>query len=237
MYSKELEELIESALADGVITDKERAIIHKRAKAEAVDCDELDMVLDGRLEKMKKKQVNQTPAPPKPVESTKVGNVMKCPNCGEPYQPGAYKCTVCGHVFQNVRANRSSVRLAEGIQQRINTSRGKELSEKELQQICAYIKNFPVPTTKDDMLEFMLSLKPKTTELELHDITSAYNAKFKETVAKAKIIFADDPQVQAAVREVTKFKWSNLSYWEKLWICLGIGLVLSLLIIMLAGVK
>ena len=37
MFSKELEEIIEAALADGVLTDKERAVLHKRALAEGVD--------------------------------------------------------------------------------------------------------------------------------------------------------------------------------------------------------
>lgn len=53
MLSKELEEIVEAALADGVLTDKERAVLHKRAQAEGVDPDELDIVLDGRLAKMK----------------------------------------------------------------------------------------------------------------------------------------------------------------------------------------
>lgn len=49
MYSKELEELIASILADGVITDKERAVLHRRAEAEGVDADELDVLIEGRL--------------------------------------------------------------------------------------------------------------------------------------------------------------------------------------------
>ena len=47
MYSKELEEIIDAALADGVLTDKERMVLHKRAQIEGVDLDELDIVLDG----------------------------------------------------------------------------------------------------------------------------------------------------------------------------------------------
>ena len=35
MYSKELEELIESVLADGVVTESERAVLRKRAEASA----------------------------------------------------------------------------------------------------------------------------------------------------------------------------------------------------------
>ena len=49
MYSKELEEIIEADLADGEITEKERAVLHKRAIAEGVDPDELDVVIEGRV--------------------------------------------------------------------------------------------------------------------------------------------------------------------------------------------
>lgn len=63
MFSKELEEVIEAALADGVLTDKERAVLHKRAAAEDVDPDELDVVIDGRLAKAKKQEDWLKPAP------------------------------------------------------------------------------------------------------------------------------------------------------------------------------
>lgn len=82
MYSEELEELIGAVLADGEITDKEREVLHKKAAEEGVDPDELDVVIDGRLAKMR-----PTPPPvpqPQPVQSTKMGNVMKCPSCGAP---------------------------------------------------------------------------------------------------------------------------------------------------------
>ena len=120
MFSKELEEVIDAAIADGVLTDKERAVLHKRAQAEGVDPDELDVVIDGRLAKKKKEEDWLRPAPPKAVESTKVGNVMKCPNCGAPYQPGTGKCPECGHYFQNVAAVSSAKNFADGLQEIMN---------------------------------------------------------------------------------------------------------------------
>ena len=76
MFSKELEEVIEAALADGVLTDKERAVLHKRAQAEGVDLDELDIVIDGRLAKMKRQEDWLRPAPPKEATNQKYGNVL-----------------------------------------------------------------------------------------------------------------------------------------------------------------
>ena len=45
----EIENLINMALADGEVTEKERAIILKKADALDLDVDEVEMILDGRI--------------------------------------------------------------------------------------------------------------------------------------------------------------------------------------------
>ena len=45
----EIEKLIEFALADGVITDKEREVIRKKAEKLGEDPDEAEMILDAKL--------------------------------------------------------------------------------------------------------------------------------------------------------------------------------------------
>ncbi len=45
----DIERLIEAALLDGVVTDKERAILIKRATAQGIDPDEFEMVLDAMI--------------------------------------------------------------------------------------------------------------------------------------------------------------------------------------------
>lgn len=52
MYSEQLEQLIKSVIADGVITEKERAVLHKKAAAEGVDEDEIDVYVDGLVAKI-----------------------------------------------------------------------------------------------------------------------------------------------------------------------------------------
>ena len=49
LYPSELEHLIEIAIEDGIITDKELCVIHKKAEMLNIDPDELDMVLESRL--------------------------------------------------------------------------------------------------------------------------------------------------------------------------------------------
>ena len=53
MYSEQIEQLIKSVIADGVITEKERAVLHKRAAAEGIDEDEIDVYVDGLVAQMK----------------------------------------------------------------------------------------------------------------------------------------------------------------------------------------
>lgn len=49
MYSEQLEQLIKSVIADGFITDKERSVLHKKAAAEGIDEDEIDVYIDGLI--------------------------------------------------------------------------------------------------------------------------------------------------------------------------------------------
>ena len=49
MYNEKIEALIKAALADGVLTEKEKEILFKNAQAEGIDLDEFEMVLDARF--------------------------------------------------------------------------------------------------------------------------------------------------------------------------------------------
>ena len=48
MYDPQLEKLVDMALEDGVITEKEKNILVKRAKLLGIDLDEFEMYLDSR---------------------------------------------------------------------------------------------------------------------------------------------------------------------------------------------
>ena len=52
MYNEQLEQLIDAALADGVLTEKEKQILFRKAEALGIDLDEFEMVLDARLFKL-----------------------------------------------------------------------------------------------------------------------------------------------------------------------------------------
>ena len=56
MYSQQLETLIQGIIADGEITERERRVLHKRAEAEGIDIDEIDVYVDGLIDKMASKE-------------------------------------------------------------------------------------------------------------------------------------------------------------------------------------
>ena len=49
MYNEQLEKLIEMALMDGELTEKEKQILFKKAESFGVDLDEFEMVLEAKL--------------------------------------------------------------------------------------------------------------------------------------------------------------------------------------------
>ena len=217
-FSQALEEVIEAALADGVLTDKERAVLHKRAAQEGVDPDELDVVIEGRLAKMKRETDWLKPAPP---ASEKRGNIVKCPSCGAPIEAGAVSCKECGYVFTNVAANCSSEKLAEKISFLLHSKANEN-------HIIEEIKNFPLPTGKEDLMEFIASMDAKRKEQG--PLQQAYRAKFNEAITKAKTFFSNDAQVMGMVKALDKFSVSSLTKIQKI---IGASVVAALIILVI----
>lgn len=62
-----------AALIDGVVTDKERAILIKKVKEAGGYVDEFEMLLDARIHEAQQKQAQQQPAKPaeKEIQQTK----------------------------------------------------------------------------------------------------------------------------------------------------------------------
>ena len=99
MYNEKIEALIKAALADGVLTEKEKQILFKKAHELGIDLDEFEMVLDARLfEAENAVREKRAKAAPK---SDKYADVKKCPACGSIIPPNTKVCPGCGIVFSN----------------------------------------------------------------------------------------------------------------------------------------
>jgi hypothetical protein len=182
MYNDQIENLINLALADGELTEKEKQILFKKAEALGIDLDEFELVLDAKL--FERQQIVTATAPSVAAsKSDKFGDVKKCPACGGIVTSFSAKCSDCGHEFSNVDANASIQKLflllteLDDIQSSIPLAKislfsmdgeleNRKKAEDHINKKCEVIKNFPVPNTKNDILEFLSSAIPHARKLK-----------------------------------------------------------------------
>ena len=108
----EIENLINMALADGEVTERERAIILRKAESLGLDKDEVEMILDGKIAMMKKEHASNYSVP----KSNKEGDLKKCPSCGAPVESFNTKCAACGHEFRGTEASKTISSLFEKLE-------------------------------------------------------------------------------------------------------------------------
>lgn len=152
MFSPELENLIQATLEDGVLEDYEKAALVKRAQAEGVDLTELEIYINSILQKRQKEIDNERNAQSqKKAQEKKEAFGQVCPNCGKQVPPMTLKCE-CGYEFTKAKVISSVQELVEKID--LISIDYFSVSERE-QKICDTIEFFPVPNTKEDILEFL----------------------------------------------------------------------------------
>ena len=210
-----LDNLINLALADGEVTEKERAIILRKAESLGEDKDEIEMILEGKISLMKKEQLalnSQTPIP----TGNKEGIVVKCPSCGDIVPSFTINCKACGHEFRGVTSRSIILQLQiklkeiEDYEWKNNPYNGlngnNKLDHMVLNSIAdkqtPIIEGFLVPNTKEDLLEFFslafpigskqFSWSEKFTHSADVKLSKTYKAKAQQCIMKARIAFTND---------------------------------------------
>lgn len=228
LYDPRMEKLIHAALADGVLTEKEKQVLFKKAETMGIDLDEFEMVLDARLyEKQHNNALaqHQKAAP----TSTKYGDVKKCPGCGTMVQSFTTKCPECGYEFHGVGAVHSFSILSAKLEQ-ISKQKDSGLlglfigGVDKVDSKRTLIKSFPIPTTREDILEFLtmaaplakeavhdtyreilgISWKDGGVEIDKDGIEGAWWTKCQQIVTKARIAMKEDPDTLAQVENFAK---------------------------------
>ena len=254
MYNEQLEKLIEMALLDGVLTEKEKQVLFKKAESFGVDLDEFEMVLDSKLfeiqknAKLESANVTQSESAPK---SDKFGDVRKCPSCASVLQSFQTKCDDCGHEFKNIEAVGSSQKLFDLLQsatlrnsqaiseheeqknkklellsQKHNSdgslvkifggktrnqnqdeeredliremNKGRKKIEKSLAKEKAnIIKNFPVPNSREDLLELLAMASSNAYDNDGHvgNEEEVWIQKTDQIYSKVKVSSENDPEL------------------------------------------
>ena len=170
MFSDELEMLIEAAIADGEISEKERSILHKRALAEGVDPDELDMIVDARIAKAKKSQEDKDD---EDVEETDEESTLK-------FMLEKINELENDHYEDELDENGKIKHHASGIKNRT---------------IRNYIKSFSLPTERKYLKEIIVYLKSQSKFFGGSKYSMNFRDKLKEAREIVKNYFPNDDEL------------------------------------------
>ena len=235
MYNEQLEKLIEMALMDGELTEKEKQILFKKAEGMGVDLDEFEMVLEAKLfEKQKSMEQEKPKTKEAAPKSDKFGDVKKCPACGSMVQSFQIKCIDCGHEFSNIESNVSINKLFEMLNDAENERKDEGMSvgkalggmfanayglgggDKVDSKKKTIISNFPIPTTKGDIVEFLSLAVPKAKtagnfltkdkpENKGHNnFVNVWKTKCEQIIMKARFSMKDDKKTLEEIEHYAK---------------------------------
>jgi hypothetical protein len=214
----EIENLINMALADGEVTEKERGIILRKAEALGLDQDEVEMILDGKIE-IQKKELSHSQSS-KENTSNKAGDIKKCPSCGAPVESFNTKCAECGHEFRGIEASKTISTLFEkldSIEKERDTiklgglagllggldeaSKHMQIDEIITRKKAALIRNFPIPNTREELLELLHFIHPKINNKASSDNNfNDWKARFNEIIGRAKFAYKNDKSMLAELQ-------------------------------------
>lgn len=231
MYNDRLNQLIEIALVDGALTEKEKQILLKNAEKMGIDLDEFEMVLEAKLYEKQQERVAEKPKA-QPEKSDTFGDVKKCPACGAILQSFITSCPSCDHEFSGIEASASIEKLFKMLNDAEDLRRedphttnvfkavgsfyaktftemlGPDKVDKKKMEI---ISNFPIPTTKNDILEFLALAIPKAKPIgnfftknnpenrQHNEFAKVWRTKCEHIIIKAKFSMKDD---QKALEEI-----------------------------------
>ena len=183
----DIEKLINIAKEGGELTEKQKAIILRKAEKLGEDVDEVEMILETVKPKPVSKEI--------PVSSEKR---MKCPNCGAVILDTALSCPECGFVLD--KENIASLKAREQIE--ILQNKLNETSNPEKQALL--INTFTMPITKEGLSQFLelaysnyASIGTAEKDIKREPIRNAWKGKCLQAYNALLRLGESDSSVQA----------------------------------------
>jgi hypothetical protein len=235
--------LINVALVDGKVTEAERNVLIRKAQEEGVDPDELEMVLEAKLYELSQKEpsfiskevcqpLTQSAVPPPIPQDLKLTiekkNIRKCGACGAILQTFQTTCPDCGADIREGEASVSIQRLFVALDAIESTRRDGMLDnifstmfsldvvDAIAQRKMECIKNFPIPTTKEDILEFLCMAVPLSKKrkirfwssedeenvVRMHNLfVPVWKSKCEQIIMKARFAMKNDSNTLKAIEQ------------------------------------
>lgn len=247
MYNEKLEALIKAALADGVLTDKEKEVLFKKAEAMGIDHDEFELVLEGRLAKRKKEMEAQAPQATKPAQKKGVIPQELDDLIKEYLTDGIIspkERQVLLNKAQSLGLNVDEVDLYIDAQQQkadqavaaaMNKHRGKTCpycgsSIPELTDKCPNCGGNITPEASKELEEIFEQLENALLVFKSGNVKSAKKSKaeVERYVRKANMYYGNNPKVQKLLEDI-QFEYDDVETKRKKKtknLTIGIGVIL-----------
>jgi rubrerythrin len=215
--NKSMDELIKSALKDGVLSDSEKAILFKKAEELGYDQDLLAMKLEDELESIRKNREKAEKLARQREEREReraqfeeeitsrlqklpTTNTRRCPMCGTTMGALEMSCPECGYQFDGI-ASSSSVAEFSDIVSAIEAKFGKDAYAVKL--IQRTINAQPIQPNKTELFDWLVFAESRISSNVINKIyrdcytgDDAFAVKFKEAYAKAYSLFPNEEVFQ-----------------------------------------
>jgi hypothetical protein len=224
MFSPEVEKLISIALIDGVITDKEKSVLIKKAVSIGMDADEFEMMLDAYLYE---KSASSYQTPPE-IPEKNGQDQDRCPSCNDFLPQFSTNCRSCGLELNLERLPSAISELIEKLKSAESEGNKKNSAllsafsddNQEFSHVIQVkrdiIINFIIPNSKSEMLSFLSMAIPyarkaiqnksffeKLLNNSAPDVLSeAWKIKCEQVIVQARFSMKDD---QHSLKEINEY--------------------------------
>ena len=141
------------------------------------------------------RQVNRSSSENSKYRQEYAGKLIKCPCCGEALKSFVSVCPACGYELRGASASDAIEKFSIKLE---NASSKSEKTE--------IINAYPIPNTKEDILEFMILAVSNSNNEPDYDILRAWKAKMDQAYQKAKIVFTDKSEFSRCQEKYDQFE-------------------------------
>lgn len=162
----------------------------------------------------------------KQTKKTKKETVYKCPNCGSSLESYTSNCPYCHTELRNIKSSESMENFSKGLEKikskempkyegkesllkkTIGIDLSKDIEAREEfessfrkkinAEVANYINNYPVPNSKEDLIEFMILVTSNITTKDdcPTEIKKAWESKMEQIYKKSKLTFKNPNDIK-----------------------------------------
>ena len=200
----------------------------------------------------------------KQTKKAKKESIYKCPNCGSSLESYTSNCPYCHTEIRNVKSSESMENFSKGLEKikskempkyegkesllkkTIGIDLSKDIEAREEfernfrkkidAEVANYINNYPIPNSKEDLIEFMILVTSNiTTKNDCPtEIKKAWESKMEQIYKKSKLTLKNRDDIKIiedlynSKKQELKSHKVNIGFYISGGICLYIALMVAL---------